>query len=243
MTPSRCIVVDDEPHARHRIEALLGREAGFEVVGSHGDPGSALERIVEQPPDVVFLDVGMPGMDGLRLLAELRSRVHAERMPYVVLVTAFDRYALEAFDYEAIDYLAKPYPDAQFHASLGRARERLRKPRAVVSEQQVDADPVQIGDEPRTLQVAPEAITWVESSGHYLLVHQSKCSRLVRESMTTAERSLQPHGFVRVHRGALVNPRHVVETERTNGDRALCLSDGSRVTVSRRRWPEIRDLL
>lgn len=183
----------------------------------------------------------MPGMDGLRLLAEVRSRVAAECMPYVVLVTAFDRYALEAFDYEAIDYLAKPYPDAQFHASLGRARERLRKPRAVAAERHADVDPVMIGDEPRTLHVAPDAITWVESSGHYLLVHQSTCSRLVRESMTAAERSLQPHGFVRVHRGALVNPLHVVGTERSHGDRTLCLSDGSRVMISRRRWPEIRN--
>jgi two-component system LytT family response regulator len=243
MTPSRCIVVDDEPHARHRLEALLGSEHGFEVVDSLGDPSSALQRIVDEPPDVVFLDVGMPGMDGLRLLAEVRSRIQADRMPYVVLVTAFDRYALEAFDYEAIDYLAKPFPDVQFHASLGRARERLSKPRPAALERQGGVDPVPIGDEPRTLHIAPDAITWVESSGHYLLVHQSTCSRLVRESLTAAARLLEPHGFVRVHRGALINPTHVVRTERSNGDRMLCLSDGSRVAVSRRRWPEIRELL
>lgn len=243
MTAARCIVVDDEPLARLRLETLLAEDPAFEVVASIGDPHAALARIVAEPPEVVFLDVRMPSLDGIRLLAALRESVAPERRPYVVLVTAFDRYALEAFELEALDYLVKPFADARFRSTLERARERLRQ-RERSAAAPADAGPlVALGEGARSVRIAPAAITWVESSGHYLLVHTRARSHLVRGSIAEAEEQLGPHGFLRVHRGALVQPARVESVEREGSDRELRLMDGSRVAVSRRRWAAVRDAL
>lgn len=240
MTAYRCIVVDDEPLARLRITELIDEAGGFDVVALIGDPNEALERIVREPPDVVFLDVRMPGMDGIALLHEVRARVDSEQRPYVVLVTAFDRYALEAFEVEALDFLVKPFTDARLSASLSRARARLGDRRRLEAASAVAHETVELGSGSRGVRVAPDAIRWVEASGHYLIVHLRTRSQLVRASIGAAEERLAAHGFLRAHRGALVHPRAVEQVDLVASERTLVLFDGSRVPVSRRRWTAFR---
>ena len=243
----RCFVVDDEPLARAGVEAELARHAGFEVVASLGHPMHALEELVARPPDLLFLDVKMPGLDGFAFLERMREELDQAARPYVVLVTAFDRYALAAFDYEALDYLVKPFDSERFADTLRRAQERIRTRRAETDPPEPRGEAtashrLRLSVSGGELFLAPDDIRWIEAADHYLLIHGSARTHLVRARISDLEEALAPHGFLRVHRGALVHPAHVERTEtQPDGGRRLHLSDGSLIRVSRRRWPGIRD--
>lgn len=244
----RCFVVDDEPLARANIEALLQHEDEFEVVGSIGDAAHALDRVVTETPNLLFLDIRMPELDGLSFLREMSELVPVAKRPYAILVTAFDRYALQAFDYEAIDYLVKPVDTDRFGIAIRRARHRIELCRLG----SVNRSTVQAGGESRIcfkvsrgeIYLMSNQICWIETCDHYLIIHTPSREHLVRMNMSDAERMLADQGFLRVHRGALVNPRHISSHEsQVDGGRLITLSDGSQVPVSRRRWPSVREQL
>lgn len=235
----RCFIVDDEPLARLRIEDLVEDAKDADVVGSFGDPRRALDRILTDAPDLVFLDVQMPGMTGIELLGEMRATLDDGARPYVVLVTAFDDYALEAFEFEALDYLVKPFDDGRFHATLRRANERIALRESAQRAATSEADPVRLGEGDAALRVWPASVTWVEAAGHLVLVHMRTRTAHTRARMAEVEETLAPHGFVRVHRSALVNVSCVETVEVVGGERQLRLVDGSMVSVSRRRWERV----
>lgn len=249
MTPSapiRTILVDDEPLARASLETLLARDAAFERVGSFGDARAALAVVQHDPPDLLFLDIKMPRLSGFDFLEALRDTMPRERRPYAILVTAFDRFALQAFEYEALDYLVKPVDADRFAATLARAKERIETRRLAANDRGRSSAPERVSFEAggRAIWLDPATIDWIEASDHYLLIHTHTRSHFVRYTLAAAERILAPHGFLRVHRGALVNPLAIESRESAGDGRAtLTLREGVTLHVSRRRWPALRELL
>lgn len=244
--PIRTILVDDEPLARASLESLLDRDSSFERVGSYGDARAAFAVVQHDPPDLLFLDIKMPRLSGFEFLAALRDAIPRARRPYAILVTAFDRFALQAFEYEALDYLVKPVDSDRFAATLTRAKERIETRRLVSTERAQSAAPDRIAFEAggRAIWLDPATIDWIEASDHYLLIHTHTRSHFVRYTLAAAERILAPYRFLRVHRGALVNPLAIESRESTGDGRAtLTLREGVTLHVSRRRWPALREHL
>jgi len=197
--------------------------------------------------DLIFLDIRMPELDGMAFLKQLNEHTFAnDERPYVVLVTAFDQFALQAFDYEALDYLVKPFSNERFHETLQRAQRRLQNRDGPdgrpVSRIEPTTSVIEFKTRSGPMSLPPAEITWIESSGHYVTVYGAQRSYLSRARISEIEQQLQPSGFVRVHRGALVNLAHITrcETCAVHGHQ-LVLRDGSIVPVSRRRWSQVRD--
>ena len=242
--PLRVIVVDDEPLARDLIVALLAKHTGVTVVGeATGVDAAAL--IARTRPDIMFLDIQMPEVDGFRLL----ELVGAEAVPAIVFVTAYDRYALRAFEVHALDYLLKPVDERRFATALEHAKKRARGHQGG----EVDARIVQLlADRAasrsrflvpvrgKVIVVDAEQIDWIEAADYYVSLHVSSpngsASHLLRETMDDLERQLDPQKFVRVHRSAIVNLDRVREIHPLfRGDCTLVLVDGARVKLSRSR--------
>ncbi|MCR9197703.1 MAG: LytTR family DNA-binding domain-containing protein [Planctomycetaceae bacterium] len=242
-----CLIVDDEPLARQSVEHLLSRAAGFAVTLSTGDSRQALTVAQSGVADLIFLDIRMPELDGITFLKQLNEHTLAkDGRPYVVLVTAFDQFALQAFDYEALDYLVKPFSNERFHETLQRARRRLQNRDCPDGRLVRRIDPntpvIEFKTRGGPMSLQPAEITWIESSGHYVTVYGPQRSHLSRARISEIEQQLQSSGFVRVHRGALVNLAHITRCEAcaVHGHQ-LVLRDGSIVPVSRRRWSQVRD--
>jgi two-component system LytT family response regulator len=220
-TISVCIV-DDEPPARRAVEWLLSNHADMQVVGSCGDRAAAVAMITERRPDLVFLDVQMPGGDGFDVLGAL-----AVPLPAVVFVTAFDTYAVRAFDVRAVDYLVKPFSDERFALVLERVREVLTRPLPPPA-------PLIVKDGHRTYVLPFHDIEWIESEDYYVRIHAGHHQPLVRRTLQSILESLEPHGFVRVHRSAAVNLSHVRQVRPLpSGDADVVLASGQVVRVSR----------
>jgi two-component system, LytTR family, response regulator len=228
----RVLVVDDEPLARTGIARLVSATPGFEVAGTVGDGASAVEAVETLRPDLVLLDVQMPGCDGFEVI----RRVGPERMPAVVFVTAWDEFALKAFEVHAIDYVLKPFEDERLRAALAHARvcdgDTLRR---LVDRQRLE---VRTGARVRLVPVGE--IDWIEGASYYSMLHAGKEVHLIRETLQSLEERLGPAHFVRVHRSALVQLDRVRELR--NG-KVLVLRDGSQVTVSRARRASVRAAL
>ena len=212
------LIVDDEPLARQRLQRLLRGEADLELLPPCVEGRSAVAAILEQRPDLMFLDVQMPGMTGFEVLAA----VGAKRMPVVIFVTAHDRFALQAFEAEALDYLLKPFGAERVHRALARARDFLaggarRKLeqkyagllRATASER--DDACVLVKKRERVIVLRPEEIDFVEAYGDYVRLRVGQDSHLLRGTLGDMERKLAPAGFVRIHRSRLVNWQRVRE--------------------------------
>jgi len=216
MNTLRVLVVDDEPHARQRVRNLLADESGVEVVGEAGDGLEALERIRALKPDLVFLDIQMPELSGLQLL----ERLEGGTVPHVVFTTAYDEYAIEAFDLAALDYLLKPFDKERFRKALDRARRAVAAggsgPDAAQLNEliaQVRAGSrsdwrdkrlvVKVGTKVRFLNV--DEIEAVLAEGDYVAIQVGKESLLVRERLRDVESRLEKHGFFRIHRSTLIN--------------------------------------
>jgi two-component system LytT family response regulator len=243
----RCFIVDNEPAGRAQIAMKLERHAGVVVTLSHGDSAEALASVLADPPDLIFLEVDMPGTDGFAFIARMRAKLAPRPYPPVILTANVERYALHAFEYGALDYLVKPIDDQRFDLALERARERiqLRLLAAANAEPETAADDTRLhfkmpGGE---LFLKPQDICWVETAGHYLHVYLQSGHHLVRQTMAEMARLLEPHGFMRVHRRVLVNPSQVRLTQSLAEGGMLFLQEGSSIRVSRRRWSEIRDAL
>lgn len=235
MTTCRVLIVDDEPLARVSVRTLLQREADVSIIGECTDGPSAVEAIRAERPDLVFLDVQMPGLDGFGVIRE----VGPDRMPVTVFVTAFDTFAVRAFEARALDYLVKPFSDERFAAALARAREQRHAQQLA----QLLADRVAAGTYmshllvptgTRTMVVPVETIDWIGADDYYAVLHVGPRTHLLRQTLTTLATELDPKRFVRVHRSAIVNLRFVRALEKSrDGGTALVLADGATVPVSR----------
>jgi two-component system LytT family response regulator len=250
--PLTVIVVDDEPLARRRLARLLKKHATVEVVAQCAGGRKAVDEIRERRPDLVFLDIQMPDLDGFAVV----EAIGPEQMPAVVFVTAYDEYALRAFDVHAVDYLLKPYDEERFETALARGRERADG-RAAAPEREDDrlrallremlagaggaAAPrprypdrlaVRTSDSTRILQVAD--VDWFETYGNYVRVHVGRATYLIRSTATRLMDELDPHRFARIHRRYLVNLDRVVEIQPWfGGDAVVVLRDGTKLRLSR----------
>lgn len=246
MNRIRTLVVDDEPIGRSRVVSLLGGEADIEVVGECASGQQALSAIQTLSPELLFLDIQMPELNGL----ELARRLKKPGMPAVVFVTAYDEYALRAFEVQALDYLLKPFSAERFRTALTHAREHLAQRRngTVVGERTTavapkpDAAPAAGG--PRThlmlksngriCFVRMADIDWCEAAGNYVRVHISHQEHLVRDTMSHLESELDAAQFVRIHRSAIVNVDRIQEMHSSlNGEYTVLLKNGTRLTLSR----------
>jgi two-component system LytT family response regulator len=249
MSKIRTLVVDDEPMARERVISLLRQEDDVEVIGECADGPQAVNVIQQQAPDLVFLDVQMPGASGFDVI----QHVGADRMPTVVFVTAYDEYALRAFEVHALDYLLKPFGKDRFQQTLKHAREALdhrragdlgRRLLALVS----DIKPGQAGGPAapdrmdrlvvksggRVFFLRTDEIDWIEAAGNYVRLHLGEDSHLFRETMNHMETRLDTRRFARIHRSRIVNVERIRELQPWfNGEYVVILRNGTRLTLSR----------
>jgi two-component system, LytTR family, response regulator len=238
----RTVIVDDEELARDRIQTLLELEPDVEVVGVCADGPSAVEMIDRTQPDLVFLDVQMPGMDGFEVVENLERT----KLPAVVFVTAHDAHALKAFEIHALDFLLKPFDQTRFEKALERARGQLSQAKGPVldsrlvtlleelHEERKYSERLIVKSSGRVFFVRTEEIDWVEASGNYVKIHTKNDAHLLRESMKNMEGKLDPKTFVRIHRSAIVNIDHIKELEPWfHGEYIVIMRDGTRLTASR----------
>jgi two-component system LytT family response regulator len=236
----RALIVDDEPLARRGVFLMLRRFKDIEIVGECEDGRSAVKKILELSPDVVFLDIQMPDMDGFDVLRALPK----ESVPAVIFITAYDQHVLRAFDFHALHYLLKPVDDTRFAAAINRARDlvdskskaamaqRIIKMLDGASDQYVSRFAVQTGS--RIQIVVAEDIEWVGSAGNYVELHVNGRSFLLRESMASLEQRLDPEKFIRIHRSRIVQSRVIVELRFIeNREFMVVLSDDSEHRSSR----------
>ena len=221
------LIADDEPAARRGVCQLLAAFPEFAVVGECRNGAEVLSSLDALKPDVVFLDIQMPGIDGFEVI----RRRTPERMPAVVFLTAYDQFAIRAFDAEALDYLVKPVGEARFAATMKRLTRRLRAGRASSREPRIMVTTA------RGVVVLPVGeIDWIESADNYARIWVGKRSYLLRESMRQLEQRVRAHGFVRAHRLALVRLGAVRELTWTReGALVALLVSGTTIPVSRRR--------
>jgi two-component system, LytTR family, response regulator len=242
MNTYRALVVDDEPLAREVVVDLLRRDSEIAGVTETGDPRRVAGIIAAEAPDIVFLDIEMPGLNGV----EIASRVRGDSTS-IVFVTAFSQYAVEAFGLAATDYLLKPFSDERFFEALDRAKRRAHERRAggAASANDQPAEPpltrLAVGHGGDTLTIDVSDIVWIEAEDYYVRLHTHVGRHLLRMSMAALDERLDPRLFVRAHRGAIVNVREVA---RFDTDAAtLTLTDGAQILVSRSRRPAVERLM
>jgi two-component system LytT family response regulator len=240
--PIRALIVDDEPLARRGLRQLLVAHRDVVVAGECGNGREALAALEALAPDLLFLDVQMPELDGFGVMRAAIAARGAARMPVTIFLTAYDEFALDAFEVEALDYLVKPVSDERFEAAMRRARRRLAAPRVPAAAER--AEPVAPAAAERHL-VIPTArgrlvvplddVDWIGAEDYYVAVYTGGRRHLLRESMASLEARLDPARFVRVHRVAIVNVDRVRQVRTADGETTLTLRDGTRLPVSRRR--------
>jgi two-component system LytT family response regulator len=239
----RTLVVDDEPLARDRMRSLLEAQPDIAIVGECRDGREAVAAIRREAPDLVFLDVQIPELDGFQVL----EAIGPEHTPIIVFVTAYDQYALQAFEVHAVDYLLKPFDQDRFARALDRARETLsrNKEKEELSEKLLSLlqdlrapqgymERLVVKSAGRLFFLRTEEIEWVESAGNYVCLHVKGESHLLRETMTGLEARLDPARFVRIHRTAIVNIDQIKELQPLfHGEYQVLLRDGTELTLSR----------
>ncbi|HXX17651.1 MAG TPA: response regulator [Candidatus Eremiobacteraceae bacterium] len=230
--PIRVMVVDDEPLARSNLKVLLGRDADMHLVGGCGSGAEALREIPKKKPELVFLDVQMPECDGFDVLEQLGAHLP----PALVFVTAYDQYALRAFEAGALDYLLKPYSNARFARALQRAKERI----GAGHKRGAKAERLAIKNAGEVLFLKIAEIDWIEAADYYVCLHVGARSHLLRRSMADVEKELQP-AFCRIHRSAIVNLERVRRLETAeDGGTDVVLNAGTRLRLSRRYKKELQ---
>jgi two-component system LytT family response regulator len=249
----RVLIADDEPLARQRVRMMLEGAAGYEIVAESGDGPAAVEAILEHRPEVVFLDIQMPGLDGLEVIAALED---ARTPPAVIFVTAHDAYAVKAFEVGAVDYLLKPFDSGRFAAALARAEGRL----AGGPGAPLDADLKALLKTIGSRQAYPERflvraakhlyfvraadIDWVDGASNYVRLHIGGRGHLVRDTLKAIAAKLPPERFVRVHRSVIVNLDRIERLEpHGHGEYRITLKDGTSITSSRGHSRELQTLL
>jgi two-component system LytT family response regulator len=236
----RTLIVDDEHWARTRIQSLLEAEKDFEVVRACESGDDAACAIATLAPQVVFLDVQMPGLDGFGVI----DAVGVDAMPLVVFATAYDQYSLRAFEAHAFDYLLKPIDPERFQRSLARVRKEIlvgssreAALRSLLASRPAERRYLQrvvVRTAGRVVLLKAVDIDWLEGSGNYVTLHVGRATYLLRESLNALERKLDPDQFVRSHRSAIVNVDRIRELGPwSGGEQALVLQDGTRLTIGR----------
>lgn len=268
-TAIRAIIVDDEELARRGIQIRLDGYADIEVIAQCVNGREALDAVAREQPDLMFLDIQMPGLSGLDVLARLPH----ESMPMIIFVTAFDRYAMEAFEAQALDYLLKPINDARFAQSMDRVRDQWQQRSALAQREKlmklladtqgsssIDgnqlrqhleaiadppyADVLPIRDDAETVRVNVATIDWIDAAGDYMCVHAGGHTYVLRETMKSLEAILDPQVFQRVHRSTIVNVKRVRRLRpHMNGEYFLTLQDGQEIKLSRTYRDRVDQLL
>ena len=249
----RLLVVDDEPLAREKIRQMARRDPAIEIVGECANGREALEAVTEYRPDLLLLDVQMPELGGFDVLEALKDDPAS---PAVIFVTAYDQYAVRAFEYHALDYLLKPFDRERFEAAIRRAKEHLRErghngnlDRRILAlleqlkgERHVERLVVKNGGRVYFLETCE--IDWIEAEGNYISIHTGKKSHLLRETISNLEAQLDPRLFVRIHRSAIVNIARVQELQPwTHGEYHVILHDGTQLTLSRNYRENLQSVL
>jgi two-component system LytT family response regulator len=264
--PIRAVVIDDEPLARSHVIKLLENRDGYEVVGQFGSARDGLLALQELDPDLVFLDIHMPEMNGFELL----QAIDQNSPPVVIFVTAHAEHALRAFEFDALDYLLKPFDDERFERTLARATETIQNEEAVTLRREilelvgqfwrVDAevgrasatgsaainkwDRIMIRDGDRIFFQRVDEIDWIEAADYNVRIHVGKEIHQMRESLTNLESKLDPRRFTRIHRSVIVNIDQIAELQPYfNGAYVVILKDGTELRLSRRRRRALGDLL
>jgi len=241
----RTLIVDDEPLARERVRSLLKSETDFEVIAECANGAEAVAAVKEHRPDLIFLDIQMPGMDGFEALRSIGK----DLMPVVIFVTAFDQHALKAFEVHALDYLLKPFKVARFQETLMRARKTLSVrdtqglPKGLLELlERASADSagrdylariaIKTGD--RTFFVKTAQIEYIEAAGNYLVLHVAKENHVIRETLTSLEEKLDPKKFIRINRSTMVNVDQIKELQPLfKGEHVVVLHNGKQLTLTR----------
>src|SRR5262245_12392248 len=247
----KTLIVDDEPLARRNLRVLLETDPQIEIMGECRNGREAVKAIESAPPDLLFLDIQMPELDGFDVLAQ----VGPERIQAIIFVTAFDQYALKAFEVHALDYLLKPFDDARFARALQEAKAQIEKHEisklthkllALLEERETDRKHrrgqktyltrLMIKLASRVILLKVSEIDWIEADGNYAKLHVGRKSHLLREKMQDLEDQLDPRKFVRIHRSIIVNLERIKEMHpHFNGDYILVLEDGTQLKLSRTR--------
>jgi len=248
----RALVADDELLARKFIRRMLKQDAEVEIVAECSNGAEAVATIRKEKPDLVFLDVQMPEMNGFAVL----DAVRLDHLPEIIFTTAYESYAIRAFELHALDYLLKPFDQVRFKAALKYAKERFHS-------QQDDEKQIQIGTLLESIRAQREyldriiiradgritflhtrEIDWIEADDKYVHLHTGKSAKMVRQTLTAIESQLDPKKFVRVHRSAMVNVDRVKELQPLfNGEHSLILESGTRLTVSRKYKDKLFEIL
>jgi two-component system, LytTR family, response regulator len=248
----RAIIVDDEPLAREGVRMHLETAADVESVGEAESGEEAVVLIETERPDLMFLDVQMPGLDGFGVL----DAVGAATMPVTVFATAYDEFALRAFDAHAIDYILKPYDAERFHKALDRARMHIAGRRRAEMDQRLGSllnelrsrgqytERLVVRSGGRIVILRVAEVDWVEAASNYVRLHAGNREYLLRETMTALEAKLNPAEFVRIHRSTIVRVDRIRELEPLfQGDYVVILEDGTRLTSSRGYRERLQELL
>jgi two-component system LytT family response regulator len=238
----RTLIVDDEPLARSSVRRFLKNDSSVDVIGECGDGESAIAEIRARKPDLVFLDVQMPEMDGLEVL----RKIAPEQMPAVIFVTAYDRYAVRAFDANALDYLLKPFGRERFERALARAKDRIAgklnpdESRSILAAlEQAHAqhgyvERLPVTENGRITFVRTTDVEWIEAEGNYVRLHAGKRDHALRETLAALQRKLNPRDFLRIHRSAIVNVHHIREIHPWfHGYHLVILENGQELRMSR----------
>ena len=225
----RALIVDDEPLARSNLRMLLQRDPEIDSIEESGCGAEAVARIRQGAPDLVFLDVQMPECNGFEVLELLKGE---ESLPVIVFVTAYDEYALRAFDAGALDYLLKPFDDSRFHLAMQRAKQKIA---AQESQAPQETPRLTVRSAGHVAYVQIPDIDWVEAADYYVCLHVGPKSHLLRKSMVEMEQELDPQIFCRIHRSTIVNLRKVRALELDDaGEYEVILDGGRKLRLSRR---------
>ena len=248
----RAGIADDEPLARERITSLLAEKSNYEIVAQAKNGAEAVDAIRNERLDLLFLDVRMPELDGFQVLEALGSG----QTPAIIFVTAFEDYALRAFEVSALDYLLKPFDRARFEKTLGRFEEQWQKGEAGISKELrlflsgltasqpafTERFPVKSGG--GIYFVRAEEIDWIDSAGNYTALHAGGRKHLIRETLKSVEAKLDPRKFIRVHRSAIINLDKLRKLQPYfHGEYVVTLQDGTTITSSRGYSDRLRALL
>ena len=248
----RLLMADDEPVALRRMRRLLRSADDVEIIGECGDGGSAVEAIRDLKPDIVLLDVQMPELDGFGVVQALG----ADTLPAIIFVTAYDRYALRAFDVHALDYVLKPVDQERLLLAIDRARTRIATHRRHTSDSRMVALLEDLASQRRYLTRVPVRsdrsvrvidladVDWISAADNYVTLHVGGREHLLRDTMLRLERQLDPTRFVRIHRSTIVQVDRIAELlPAFHGDYTVVLKDGVRLTLTRSYRPKIEDVL
>lgn len=248
----RAVIVDDEPLGRTVIREMLRGDGEVIITGECANGHEAVALISDQQPDLVFLDVQMPEVDGFDVL----SALDATRLPMVIFVTAYDQYAVRAFEVHAVDYLLKPFDRERFDKALQRAKSHLRRARSgevsdrilsLLEEQRAKTkylDRLVVKSGGRVFFLKTDEIDWIEAEGNYVCLHVKKEHWLVRESIGGLEAQLDPQKFQRIHRSQIINLDRIKELRPwSHGEYHIILHDGTQLTLTRSYREKLRELL